>query len=231
MGEPTAEAHSFTNYFLAAPDNIMLRHDAPKGFEGLIPAYPSSVSDYYHCDRFLLGGGVPVWGKQDWEWLLDKMNADLGHVKQVNIILVLAYTADPRYEYALEKAWVGGKKNDLIVVIGTTKYPAIDWVRVVSWTTDASIKVVLRDDIQGIGTLDQRDAIMGAIRKEVTTRFQRRHMKDMKYLAASHTPGGGPLIVIVIFEILAVIGVAVGSAKMDEDYSYGRHSRLKYYHN
>ena len=202
VGEPTAEAHSFTNYFLASPDNIMLRHDAPPGFSGLIPTYPSTVSDYYHCNRFLLGGGVPLKGQHDWEWLLDKMNADLGHVKQVNIIMILAYTADPRYEYALEKAWVGGKKNDLIVIIGTTKYPAIDWVRIVSWTTDASIKVVLRDDIQGIGTLDQRDAIMGVIRKEVTTRFQRRHMKDMKYLAASHTPSGTALIVIIILEIL-----------------------------
>ena len=60
VGEPTAEAHEFTNYFLAASDDIMLRHDAPKGFEGLVPEYPKSITDYYHCNRFLLGGGVGI---------------------------------------------------------------------------------------------------------------------------------------------------------------------------
>ena len=209
QGEPTAEAHRFTNYLLAAPDNVMLRRDAAPGFSGLVPPYPSSIYDYYRCDRFLLGGGVPVQGLKDWEWLLDRINADLGSVKQVNIIMILAYTADPRYEFALQKAWVGGKKNDLIVVIGTTRYPEIDWCRIVSWTTDEGIKVVLRDDIMAIGTLDRRDDIMNSIRSEVSTRFKRRRMRDLKYLVASHAPSGATLGIILLLECLSVFGVVI----------------------
>jgi hypothetical protein len=222
LGEPTAETHTFTNYLLAAPDNVLLRYESPKGFEKVIPAYPSGIHDYYRCNRFLLGGAVPVKGENDWRWLLDKLNADLGSAKQVNIIVILAATADPRYEFALQKAWVGGKKNDLVVCIGVTKYPAIDWVRIISWTTDASVKVLLRDDIMAIGTLDKRDDIMGAIRKEVTVHFQRRHMKDLKYLVASHQPSGTAMVVILFLECIAVFGVAYTSHEMRQGryYSY-----------
>ena len=229
VGEPTAEARSFTNYLLAAPDNVLLRYQATPGFSGLIPPYPSSIYDYYRCNRFLLGGSVPVKGRHDWEWLLDKMNADLGAVKQVNIIIILADTADPRYEFALQKAWVGGKKNDLVVVIGTTQYPRIDWCRIVSWTTDESIKVLLRDDIMAIGTLDQRDDIMGAIRKEVTVHFKRRHMKDLKYLAASHQPSGTALIVILVLEVMTCFGVVFLARKAEKDSGYGYGRRCRYY--
>jgi len=223
LGEPTTEAHSFTNYLLAAPDNVLLRHDAPKGFEGLVPAYPEQVYDYYRCNRFLTGGGVPVQGEGDWRWLLDKLNADLGGVKQVNVIIVLAYTSDPRYEYALQKAWVGGKKNDLVVCIGVTRYPRIDWCRIVSWTTDESIKVLLRDDIQGIGTLDRRDDIMGAIRRETVAHFHRRHMKDLKYLAAAHQPSGTALLIILLLEVASVAGGVYVSYRMQEE-GYHRYS-------
>ena len=207
VGEPTAEAHSFTNYLLSAPDNVMLRQSAPKNMSGLVPPYPSAVHDYYRCNRFLLGGGVPVQGGKDWEWLLNRLNSDLGSAKQVNVIIVLAYTADPTYQYALEKAWVGGKKNDLIVLIGTTKYPKIDWVRIVSWSTAEDLKVTLRDRISAIGSLEQRDAIMAAIREEVAVKFRRRHMKDLKYLAAGHEPSGTVLLIILFLECASVAGV------------------------
>jgi hypothetical protein len=222
VGEPTTEAHTFTNYLLASPDNVLMHHDVPTGFSGLIPKYPDEVYDYYRTNRFLLAGGVPVKGEKEWRWLLDKMNADLGSVKQVNIIIILAYTNDPRYEYALEKEWVGGKKNDLIVVIGTTQYPKIDWVRIVSWCTSADIKVLLRDEIQDIGTLDKRDEIMGDIRKEVTTHFHRRHMKDMKYLAASHQPSGWVMFFILFLELAAAFVVPIAYSNIEDNYSYRR---------
>jgi hypothetical protein len=213
-GEPTAETHSFTNYLLAAPGNVMLRHDAPKGFEALIPAYPDNIYDYYRVNRFLVMGGVPVTGRYDWEWILNRLNAELGTVKQVNVIIVIVPTADPRYEYAIQKAWVGGKKNDLVVCIGVTRYPKIDWCRIVSWTTDESIKVLLRDDIQGIGNLDHRDDIMGAVRREAIAHFHRRHMKDLKYLAAAHQPSGTVLLVILMLEVANVAASVYVSYRM-----------------
>jgi len=221
VGEPTAETREFTNYLLAATDSILLHHDAPEGFSGLVPPYPGEVYDYYRCNRFLLGGAVPVRGEKDWQWLLDRLNADLGAAKQVNVIVVLAFTDDPRYQYALEKEWVGGKKNDLIVLIGTTRYPKISWVRIVSWSTAEDLKVVLRDDIQAIGTLDRRDDIMGAVRKEVQGRFERRHMRDLKYLAASHQPGGRALGIILFLECVTVLATAFASANLRGDYCGG----------
>jgi hypothetical protein len=65
---------------------------------------------------------------------------------------------------------------------------------------------------------------MGVIRKEVSTRFQRRHMKNMKYLAASHTPSGTAMLLIIFLECLAVAGVIVGYARTKR-YSYGYRGR------
>jgi len=42
----------------------------------------------------------------------------LGRKKQVNVIVVLTEIDDPSYKYSLEAKWLGGNKNDVIIVMG-----------------------------------------------------------------------------------------------------------------
>ena len=206
VGEPTAIAHDFTNYIKAAPNSILRRRGNEKSFSGLLPDYPDTVYDYYHCDRFVSVGFIPP-DLVTWNVLLENINADLGAKKQVNIVLVLTKLADSSYEYALEEKWVGGKKNDVIIIVGVPEYPKIGWVRIFSWSNVEELKVELRDRILEIGTIDQRDQIAQAIKSIVDQKFVRKPMADFKYLAAGMQPGTVGTIILFLIGVIVSIGL------------------------
>ena len=214
VGEPTAFSHGFTNYIKAVPNSVLRRRGTTDKFKSRIPSYPKGVQDYYRCNRFL-SVGVPVNHPDQWNWLLNEVNADLGAVKQVNVILVVVNTNDSDYQYALEESWLGGKKNDLIVLIGSTQYPKIDWVRIISWSTSEDLKIILRDRLQAIGSLDLRDSIIAAIRQEVRARFVRHPMKEFKYLMTGYQPGTTGTLVLLGLGVMLSVGLSVWFYRQD----------------
>ena len=223
--DPTALQHRFTNYVKASPDTILRRRGVLKQFQNLVPAYPVGVYDYHYADRFV-SVGVPEPNARDWNRLLQELNADLGPSKEVNIILVAVKTEDPVYQYALEEAWIGGKKNDLIVLLGVTDYPKISWVRVSSWSKSEDLKVELRDAVQEIGTMADRGKLAETIRGLVVKKFIRRHMSEFKYLAAGLQPGTTVTIVLFIVGLLVQIGLLVYFYREDPfDTGYQRYGR------
>jgi hypothetical protein len=137
------------------------------------------------------------------------MNADLGKKKQVNIILVITNADDSAYIHALEEAWLGGKKNDFVVVIGTPHHPKIKWVRVMSWTRVEELKIAVRDRLQELGTLDKRDEILAVIREEVAAKFVRRPMADFEYLNAEIRPPTWALILIAALGIVVSVVLSI----------------------
>ena len=134
MDEPTARSHRYTSYIKAAPDSLFRHQGLAEKYAGKIPKYPGEVYDYYHINR-LVTQGLSASYPEVWNDGLEKINADLGAKKQVNMIVVLTSEADTWY-YALEQSWIGGKKNDVILVIGvdpSTSAPR--WAQVMDWTT------------------------------------------------------------------------------------------------
>jgi hypothetical protein len=129
----------------------------------------------------------------------------LGPQKQANVIVVFVNEINSSYVHALEGAWLGGKKNDVIVVVGTTHYPAIDWVRVSSWTDKELFKVELRNDLETLGTVDKAQ-FLGIIEKHTKTTFVRKNMADFEYLKDEIEP---PTWVIVLAFVLG-LSVALG---------------------
>lgn len=212
-GEPFSSEHAFTNYILADPETVLLGGKGdPERFKGLIPSYPQ-VTDYYKVNH-VLNMSVPV-DTTAYTWLVNEANKSLGPKKQVNILLLLVKTADPTYTMALKDVWFGGKKNDVLVIIGSLDGHKIEFADVVSWTPRADFKVELRDAIQQIGTLDQRDQIVQAISNHVSNQFDRMHMKDFQYLARSFQPSRGQMILIFFLSILVSLGLAIWSIKND----------------
>lgn len=201
IGEPTSSTHSYTNYIKANPTSILRREDALEKWAKHLPAYPNNVYDYYRLNR-LVSVGFKEPRAKDWNWLLNELNADMGPKKQANVVVVLAKTPDSTYEYAIEQHWLGGKKNDVVVIIGVPAYPKIGWVRIVSWTDSQAFKVRLRDRIQEIGTVDKRDDIIKAIRENTDQYFVRKSMDDFKYLMSSSQPGPVGTSVLFILGIL-----------------------------
>lgn len=212
IGEPVALEDSFKNYIKGAPLSIFNQEDVKltTKFQSMIPGYPR-VFDYYHVNR-VVSMGVPLVNPN----LLNDKLADslkiLGPNKQANITFVFVKTDDQSYRYALERAWLGGKKNDIIIVIGVTDYPKISWVDTITLGKNANntmLQVKLRDDLMALQTVDNYDNIMAIVNKDVGGNFNRKHMKDYAYLDDEIQPSMTTMIVIFILTVLCNIGLTI----------------------
>jgi len=186
LGEPTTLPHGYTNYIKAAPDSLFRHQGLIEKYKASIPDYPDDLYDYYHINK-VVQVGIQVADLGSWDKGLEDVNADVGRPKQANVILVLAKGQPQEYFYALEEAWIGGKKNDIVLVVGVDDQLSPQWATVMAWTTSEMFKVRLRDDVVAEGTLT-RDKVMDDLRKDVTQYYARKPMADFEYLEASITP-------------------------------------------
>lgn len=207
MGDPTALTHSYTNYIKGNPWSILRRQGLAERFKDLIPPYPIKIYDYHYADRFLSRGvgGLPEGAVAFWNKDLMELNADVGKKKEVNIIIVAVGAGDSSFLHALEEAWLGGKKNDVVVILGVTDYPVIEWARVMSWTRAEELKISLPDLLKDAGSLEKREEILGAIRSETERLFVRTPMKEFEYLLAGIQPP------FWVFVLLSVMGIAAST--------------------
>lgn len=222
IGEPFSTSHRYTNYILANPDSVLLGQKGDvQTFGPLIPKYPQ-VYDYYKIHH-VINENVPFAPGvvEQWDWLLNEADKNLGPMKQVNVLLVFARTTDPAYVYAFKDGWLGGKKNDAIVLIGSSDGHTIAWDDIISWGTDKSYNIQLRDRIREIGTLDKRDDIIKAINEETVAHFQRLHMKTMKYLTSNFQPSNTAMFVLLFIGIALCGGLCWASVAGVFDGTYG----------
>lgn len=198
-GDPASRSHRYTNFVQAVPQSLFTPSSAglKQKFASLIPAYPDQVFDFYQVDRFL-SPGFSIPEAKAWNNDISMMLRELGPKKQVNTIVVIAKTDDPNYEFALRDAWNGVKKNDVVLIIGAKEYPKIDFVRVLSWTKVELFKIELRDNIQALDTV-QRAPIMALLQTQLSKNFDRRHMKEFKYLEAEIDPPTWVLVLDIVW--------------------------------
>lgn len=214
VGDPAAARHSFVNYVKAAPSSLFHQHDSKSSvFANMIPEYPADVYNFYSLNRALTVN-VPIPDIQQWNHDISVLLKKLGPQRQANVIVLFVNTPDQAYIHALEGKWIGGKKNDIIVVIGTTSYPKIDWVAVSSWTDEQMFKVKLRDDIMAVSNID-RTAIMNVIDQNTMSLFKRKSMKDFEYLKHRAEPPIWVLTLAIVLSIITSIGCSFYFYKND----------------
>lgn len=204
-GDPVAKAVSYTNYVQAVPNSLFTpaAADLKSKFAGLLPDYPDNVYDFYKLNRFLTPGySIPE--TRAWNEKLAMELRDRGSKKQVNAIIVVAKTNDSNYEYALQDAWEGANKNDVVLIIGSSQYPKIDFVRVLSWTKNELFKVELRDAVMEKGTIDI--TIVDMMMKQIDKNFQRREMAEFEYLDGEIDP---PEWMVILLAVLVIAGAVV----------------------
>ena len=192
VGEPVSDSHMFVNYIKAARNNVLNREGTKISYA--MPAYPAAVYDYYKIDRAVSVDGampnLPEWSKQ-----ISMVMRDLGPARQVNLVVV--FTKNPEiYADQLNAAWLGGKKNDVIVVIGTTDHVKPDWVKVLSWSKREDFKIDIREAVIGMDLVAA--PVMQVIAKSINTSFERRHMKEFAYLMYDIEPHVGFFIAALI---------------------------------
>lgn len=192
IGDPTSTEHSFDNYIKAAPGTLFKREGFKKEN---IPKYPS-VYDYYKINRVIndTNHNINSWNKD-----LEFINSHIAREKQANLILVLT-NKNKDFFYTLQQAWLGGKKNDIVLVIGTDNNE-VKWADVLAWSKTKDIHVQLRDDIMELNTLD-KNQILEIFKNDVLKFYNRKPMRDFEYLKSSITPTSAQLTVSIIVGII-----------------------------
>lgn len=223
IGEPVSMRHSYKNYIKASPDTLFRHQGLTEKYAKKLPTYPSNVYDYYRLDR-LVQLDIKLPDVKEWNSGLSELNAELGAAKQVNIVLVVTKDMPQDYFYALEQHWIGGKKNDVILVVSVDEALKLQWVNVMAWTDNKMFQVALRDQVMSIGNLD-RPKILEATKNAVASFYVRKPMKDFEYLKDLVRPTPRQWLFAMLFGL--VISVCLGvffhrNDVFDEERGYRR---------
>ncbi|MCI0533104.1 hypothetical protein L0Y49_02680 [bacterium] len=205
IGEPASLEHGYTNYVQAVPQSLFSGdRNVSEEFRDKIPEYPR-VFDFYRIIRVLnIDSKVPTQIRKTLNDDLGTALKIMGAQKQVNIIVILTEIDDPSYRYKIENAWLGGKKNDVVVFIGLDELK-ITWADVMTWALNKNnefFHVKMRDRIKELGILDPK-TLVPAVTRLVNAHFDRPKMAEFEYLAEEVEP---PLWVIVLAVIIAIGG-------------------------
>ncbi len=183
-GQPASIEHAYVNYVQAVPQSLFNTEGESlyPYWESVIPEYPR-VYSFYRFNRVLNDTPVPsatINGIRD---LLDDELKTMGAEKQVNIIVVFTMATSQDFRHALEHAWEGGNKNDVIVVIGTGdgRYP--DWVDAVTFADNMGnelMRVNLREAL--MNEFITADLYANTIIQEVRANYTRPEMAQFAYL-------------------------------------------------
>lgn len=205
-GDPVTISHRYINYVKAAPDSLFHASSSAIGtFGSKIPAYPSGIYDIYKLDR-VLSVGVPIPDLREWNAAVSKYLSVVGITKQANLIILFVNEDNSNYIHALAGSWVGGKKNDIVVVVGSTEYPTISWVRILAWTDNEEFKVRMVHELEELKTIDL-PRFMDVVKRNVDTYYKRKPMADYEYLEYSFDPPWWVVVLALLVGILSAGGI------------------------
>lgn len=213
VGEACSAERGYTNYIQAVPESLFNTHSKEElaQFADLIPEYPR-VYSHYHFDRVLTMGMGNNVNHREWDEYLERYQKVLGNTHQVNTLIMIVNTSDQMYRHALERAWSGGKKNDVIVLIGSTNFPTIDWVDTITLGRNSGnelMSVEMRDNLMGIGTLEDHRAIIGSMVRTIEDKFDRKPMADYAYLKDEIDPATWVIILAFFLSVALSIGATI----------------------
>lgn len=210
VGEPAAMERKYINYVQAVPESLFGSHNGMDTYAAYVPPYPR-VYDFYRINRVLNVGS-----KVDNETLkkindtLNNALKTLGSTKQANIVVILTEIDDQAYRYSVERKWLGGEKNDIVVFVGLDDH-TITWVDVMTWAMNRGneyFQIKLRDAILDMKTFDP-DQFSAITISTIETTFDRPQMSDFQYLKDSIKPPSWVLILAIIISIGGSIALSV----------------------
>lgn len=214
VGDHCAKDVSYTNYIKAAPDSIfhnvgLINTDLAKK----VPEY-NFVYDLYKRNVVHTISIPRDQNIRTMEETLQEGIKTLGPKKQVNVNVVVTDTPNENFRYALEREWLGGKKNDVTVVFGAPKYPEVAWVQVFTFGNSNGNNLLvskLRNDLlfaKDVYTLEQApDIFARIILNDVDEYFERKSMKEFEYLKDEIEPPTWVIILCILLSFLFGIGL------------------------
>lgn len=207
VGEHCSKWSSYENFVIAAENglfNLKEYQEAMSAYKG-IPAYPSITRLY---EPRLVVGDIPELKKEQWNIFLREKMKVLGPTKQANVVIVFTKSKDPKWKLALEAKWMGGKKNDVVIIIsydGNT----INWVDGFTFGRSANNHLMIsqiKDGIVAINNLDNIAGIINTIAAHVKNSFKRQQMKEYEYLKDDIKPSDRVLFWLFVIQFIWTVG-------------------------
>ena len=183
---PTAVVHPYVN-FLRASHSLAKNEGTAQEYESLLLPYPEIQGGRFgniEIDRVLVAGGVniPVQWHATVDRMLDWILAFLGAEKQADIVVYVVNTDDRGFVEALRERWCGGKKNQIIVIVGTTNFPKVDWADVMIFAGNEDLITDLGQAIEKQGEISDPEAFTKTIVASIQKEFSRVPMATLEHL-------------------------------------------------
>jgi len=200
---PTTTTRSWTNIIKATKSNFSFV-EIPKNMKTL--EYPQN-NNWFQSDRLI---NVSTITPHAW----DVLNTELGATKKINLIMIYFGNKDKEQAMYQESAWVGGKKNDLVICYGGIE--GNRWSYVFGWTEKSLVKRNLESII-----LDNKmnDGIIPLIKKEVQENYQIKDFSKFNYMQID--PPSWAYLVTFIIVLLTQVGYWMYSFSNE----YGRYNQ------
>lgn len=206
VGDPVSLTESYINYLKASEHSLFNDSKLLNKYSDRVPEYPSKVYDYHYIDRVLLDK-VALPDSDKWNRALANMVKELGEKHQVNTVIIFTSVGQQDYYNAVRQKWLGGKKNDVVLIIGTPNFPDIEWVRVLSWTDNELFKVELQDDVYDLKKITTPEPVLAQMHDHITKNFVRKEMKDFEYLKDEVSPEPQWYVIAILAAIAACLGI------------------------
>ena len=197
---PATTKKKFENRIKAAP-SVFSFISVPTNVP--VFAYPDNGNKWV-SDR-LLGTA-----KQHINWFaFDQLNARLGAVKKVNVIMVGFDSEDSSLGEYQRAKWVGGKKNDIVLCYGK------GWTKVFGWSDSELCKrnletLLLRGPIN--------TGLLTSIEDEIRANYRLKDWKAFDYLSIQPRPVH--FVVYLILMLVVQAGMWIWALSNDVDCSF-----------
>ena len=215
--EPTTAIRHFENRVKAGPTAFQFSWTDPQ--DSTIPDYPEN-SNRLRSDR-VIGTARSTVDTRKW----DILNAKLGPSKFVNLILVGTH-AGPEKAQQIRSKWIGGKKNDLVMVFGGPPSKP-SWVEVFGWTESELCKANLRTILL---THPIDNSILPLIEKEVRANYTIKDWSKFEYINIEPPLWSYLVFVLTLMIIQAVLYFNFFTNERGKKTSnYGKYTRTRRY--
>lgn len=203
IGEPYTRTGGYTNYIKGSPDSLF-NHLVEKSGKYNIPGYPNNIYDYYRYNR-VVEVGVRLKNTPEFNEMLNKTLITLSPYKKVNIVPVFT-KYDQNFARALESKWLGGKRNDVVIVTGLDG-DKITWVKVFSWSKNSIVNYELETNLKSMYNLDYalyNNIVVSTVKKH----YIQRSPEEFKYLDDAIKPSDWIVYTSLMLSFFGSLGMA-----------------------
>lgn len=202
IGESFATEETYYNYIKASPFSIFNKTELDK--EVAVPSY-LSVHDYYRINRVVDYGSKFKFDNQ----LNDLLNSSLkvlGPKKKVNVVVII-HSKGGLFAESIRAKHLGGKINDVYVVVDINEKGEFNSVSVFSWSKNDLVNIKVRDSLLDIGKWDA-EKMNASISSNIDKHYQHRSIEEFKYLEEDVEIPKWAIWFVMIFGIMFPFGAA-----------------------